>query len=61
MKRLRAGRIETESACAQKETTEQAHARTMHIYGVEYPRAFDKRPRRKIRMDFSQFSCELTG
>ena len=59
--RLRADRIENESACAQRKTVLQAHACTMRVCGVEYPRACDKRPRRKIRMDFSQISCELTG
>ena len=54
-------RIEIESACAQKEGDEQAHARTMRVCGVEYPRAYDKSLRRKIQMDFSPISGELAG
>jgi hypothetical protein len=33
----------------------------MHVCGVEYLCTYDKRPRKKIRMDFSQFSLELDG
>jgi hypothetical protein len=44
-----------------EKTVAQAHARTMRACGVEYPRACVKSPRRKIRMDFSPISGELTG
>ena len=33
----------------------------MRVCGIEYSRACNKRPRKKIRMDFSQFSFELDG
>jgi hypothetical protein len=33
----------------------------MRVCGVKYLRTCDKQPRKKIRMDFSQFSLELDG
>jgi hypothetical protein len=32
---LRTDKTEKQSACAQRETVEQVHARTTHAYGVE--------------------------
>jgi hypothetical protein len=48
-------------ACALTELKNKAHARPTRACGVEYPRACVKSPRRKIRMDFSPISGELTG
>jgi hypothetical protein len=48
-------------ACALTELKRKAHARPTRACGVEYPRACVKSPRRKIRMDFSPISGELTG
>jgi hypothetical protein len=48
-------------ACALTELKIKAHAHPTHACGVEYPRAYVKSPRRKIRMDFSPISGELTG
>jgi hypothetical protein len=45
-------------ACARTVLRTKAHAR---VCGVEYPRACDKLLRKKLRMDFSRFSCESTG
>ena len=59
--RTSAVEIKMKSACAQRENVSQAHACTMRACGVEEPRACDKKPRRKIQMDFSQSSGELTG
>jgi hypothetical protein len=47
-------------ACARTELKRKAHARPTRACGQEYPRACVKSPRRKIRMDFSPISGELT-
>ena len=61
IERVGAVGIELNSACTQRENIAQVHARTMPTCGVEYPRTYVKSPRRKIRMDFSPISGELTG
>jgi hypothetical protein len=48
-------------ACALTELKNKAHARPTHACGVEYLRAYVKSLRRKIWMDFSPISGELTG
>jgi hypothetical protein len=48
-------------ACALTELKNKAHAHSTRACGVEYLRACVKSLRRKIRMDFSPISGELTG
>jgi hypothetical protein len=48
-------------ACVLTELKNKARARPTRACGVEYLCACVKSPRRKIRMDFSPISGELTG
>jgi hypothetical protein len=53
--------LKTKAHVHGKRDVTQVHARQMHVCGLEYPRICDKLPRKKLRMDFYQFSCELTS